>query len=149
MVLTFLLIIAEARAFKMSTEHRGEFSINFNINWIEIQYLGTCWMPRRGISLYWNIQHLWCSNQSLSTLCLIYIYISLPECDIPVSGIPGPGNSSIFLWYRNRNRKNLVPKKVSEPVSKKFGTKKSLGTGLEKFWYRKKSRNRFRKNLVP
>ena len=68
MVLTFLLIIAEARAFKMSTEHRGEFSINFNINWIEIQYLGTCWMPRRGISLYWNIQYSRaCSKQSLST----------------------------------------------------------------------------------
>ena len=27
---------------------------------------------------------------------------------------------------------------VSEPVSKKFGTEKSLGTGLEKIWYRKK-----------
>ena len=38
---------------------------------------------------------------------------------------------------------------VSEPVSKKFGTEKSLGTGLEKNWYRKKSRNRSRKNLVP
>ena len=68
MVLTFLLIIAEARAFKMSTGERGEFSINFNINWIEIQYLGTCWMPRRGISLYWNIQYSRaCSKQSLST----------------------------------------------------------------------------------
>ena len=42
----------------------------------------------------------------------------------------------------------MVPKKVSEPVSKKFGTEKSLGTGLEKFWYRKKSRNRSRKSLV-
>ena len=29
-------------------------------------------------------------------------------------------------------------KRVSEPVSKNFGTEKSLGTGLEKFWYRKK-----------
>ena len=38
---------------------------------------------------------------------------------------------------------------VSEPVSKKFGTEKSLGTGLEKNWYRKKSRNQSRKNLVP
>jgi len=27
---------------------------------------------------------------------------------------------------------------VSEPESKKFGTEKSLGTGLEKIWYRKK-----------
>ena len=50
---------------------------------------------------------------------------------------------------------------VSEPESKKFGTEKSLGTGLEKlgtekslgtglekFWYQKKSRNWSRKNLV-
>ena len=34
--------------------------------------------------------------------------------------------------------KILVPKKVSEPVSKNFGTEKSLGIGLEKIWYRKK-----------
>ena len=34
--------------------------------------------------------------------------------------------------------KNLVPKKVPEPVSKNFGTEKSIGTGLEKIWYRKK-----------
>ena len=61
---------------------------------------------------------------------------TMAECDIPVPGIPVPGNSSIFLM-------------VSEPVSKKFGTEKSLGTGLEKIWYRKKSRNRSRKNLVP
>ena len=38
---------------------------------------------------------------------------------------------------------------VSEPVSEKFGTEKSPGTGLENIWYRKKSRNRYRKNLVP
>ena len=43
----------------------------------------------------------------------------------------------------------MVPKKVSEPVSKKIGTEKSLGTGLGKIRYRKKSRNRSRKNLVP
>ena len=41
------LIVAEG-AFKMSTEHWGDFSINFNINWIEIQYLGTCWIPAEG-----------------------------------------------------------------------------------------------------
>ena len=35
--------------------------------------------------------------------------------------------------------KILVPKKVSEPVSKNFGTEKSLGIGLEKVWYRKKN----------
>ena len=68
------------------------------------------------------------------------------ECDIPVPGIlqffDGIGTGIEKIWYRkksrNRSRKNLVPKKVSEPVSKNFGTEKSLGIGLEKFWYRKK-----------
>ena len=32
----------------------------------------------------------------------------------------------------------LVPGKVSEPVSEKIGTEKSLGTGIGKIWYRKK-----------
>ena len=43
---------------------------------------------------------------------------------------PFPGILPFFLWYRNRNQKNLVPKKVSELVSKKFGTEKSLGIGI-------------------
>ena len=38
---------------------------------------------------------------------------------------------------------------VSEPVSEKFGTEKSPGTGLENIWYRKKSRNRSQNFLVP
>ena len=52
---------------------------------------------------------------------------------------------------------------VSEPVSEKIGTGKSLGTGIGQIWYRKKvsepvsekfgtgkkSRNRFWKNFVP
>ena len=66
------------------------------------------------------------------------------ECDVPVPGIPGTGNFHFFWWYRNRYRKNLVPekstgigkiwyrKKVSEPVSEKFGTGKSIGTGTGK-----------------
>ena len=62
--------------------------------------------------------------------------VYIPECDVPVPGIPGTGNFSFFRWYQNRYRKKLVPEKVSEPVSKKFGTGK-------------KSRNRYRKNLVP
>ena len=90
---------------------------------------------------------------------------------------PVPGNFSFFWWYRNRYRKQLVPeksfgtgigkiwyrKKVSEPVSEKFGTgkksrnryrknlvpEKSLGTGIGKSWYRKKYRYRYRKYLVP
>ena len=44
-----------------------------------------------------------------------------PECDVPVPGIPVPGNCSLFLM-------------VSEPVSEKFGTEKSPGTGLENIW---------------
>ena len=34
-------------------------------------------------------------------------------------------------------------------VSEKNCTGKSLGTGIGKIWYRKKSRNRYRKNLSP
>ena len=60
----------------------------------------------------------------------------MSECDVPVLGIPVPGNSSFFAM-------------VSEPESKKFGTEKNLRTGIEKIWYRKKSRNRNRKFLVP
>ena len=104
---------------------------------------------------------------------------SRAEFDVPVPGIPGIGNFSFFWWYRNRYRKKLVPekslgtgigkiwyrKKVSEPVSKKFGKMEnvcigtnfcrqnleilkiyngyrefvifssSIGTGLEKIWY--------------
>ena len=76
------------------------------------------------------------------------IMVSLePECDIPVPGIfhffGGIGTSIGTNWYR---------KKVSEPVSVKFGTdkksrnryrknlvpEKSLGTGIGQIWYRKK-----------
>ena len=53
------------------------------------------------------------------------------ECDVPVPGIfhffGGIGTGIGTNWYR---------KKVSEPVSEKFGTGK-------------KSRNRYRQNLVP
>ena len=45
--------------------------------------------------------------------------------------------------------KKFGTEKISEPESKKIGTEKSLGTGIENFWYRKKSRNRSRKILVP
>merc|ERR1712018_1065455 len=48
--------------------------------------------------------------------------------------VPFPGFLHFFGWYRNRSRKNLVPKKVSESVSKKFGTEK-------------KSRNRSRSDF--
>ena len=74
----------------------------------------------------------------------------ITECEVPVPGIPGTGNFHFFWWYRNRYRKNLVPekslgtgigkieyrKKVSEPVSRKFGTEKSTGIGIENIWFR-------------
>ena len=41
----------------------------------------------------------------------------------------------------------MVPKKVSEPVSKKIGTEKSLGIGLEKNEYRKKVSESVSKNF--
>ena len=64
----------------------------------------------------------------------------------------GTENFSFLWWYRNRYRKNLVPekslrtgigqiwyrKKVSEPVSGKFGTVKSIGIGNENILYQKK-----------
>ena len=74
---------------------------------------------------------------SLSQCDVLYKNVMrLPECDVPVPGIPGTENFSFFWWYRNRYQKKLVPekspgtgigknwyrKKVSEPVSEKFGT---------------------------
>ena len=55
-----------------------------------------------------------------------------PEYDVRVRVIPGTGIFLIFLV-----------------VSEKIGTGQSLGTGIRKNWYRKKSRNRHWKNLVP
>ena len=49
---------------------------------------------------------------------------------------PGTGNFSFFWCYRNRYWKNLVPEKVSEPVSVEFG----IGKKLQK---------QYRKKLVP
>ena len=62
--------------------------------------------------------------------------------------VPVPGIFHFSWWYRT----NLAPekslgtsigeiwyrKKVSEPVSEKFGTEKSTGIGIENVWYRKK-----------
>ena len=70
---------------------------------------------------------------------------SLAECDVPVPGIPGTGIFLFVWWYRNWYRNKLVlekslgtgigqiwnRKKVSEPVSGKFGTVKSTGIGIE------------------
>ena len=61
---------------------------------------------------------------------------TVAECDVPVPGIPGIGNFSFFCGIGTGIGKNWYRKKVSEPVSENFGTGK-------------KSRNRYRKNLVP
>ena len=72
---------------------------------------------------------------------------------------PVPGIFHFFGGIGTGIGKNWYRKKVSEPVSVKIGTgkksrnryrknlvpEKSLGTGIGKIWYRKKSRNRYRK----
>ena len=67
-----------------------------------------------------------------------HILYSPTECDVPVPGIPGTGNFSFFGGIGTGIGKYWYRKKVSEPVSEKFGTEKSLGTGIGKIWYRKK-----------
>ena len=106
-------------------------------------------MKKKNI-INWSDQNLWNPHTRFSSLSRKCIF--QPECDVPVPGIPGTGNFSFFWWYRNRYRNKLVPekslgtgigkiwyrKKVSEPVSEKFGTGKSTGIGIENIWYRKK-----------
>ena len=58
-------------------------------------------------------------------------YASLPECDVPVPGIPGIRIFIFFWWYRIRYRYKLEPEK-------------SLGTGVGKFGTGKESLNRYR-----
>ena len=60
----------------------------------------------------------------------------MTECDVPIPGIPGTENFHFFGGIGTGIGTNWYRKKVSEPVSVKFG----IG---------KKSRNRYRKNLVP
>ena len=76
----------------------------------------------------------------------------ISECDIPVPGIPVPGNSrfreffNFFdgigtgiekIWYRkksrNLSRKKLVSKNVTEPVSEKLGSEKVSESVSKKF----------------
>ena len=63
----------------------------------------------------------------------------MSECDVPVLGILHFSGGIGKIWFRKKVSEpvleHLVPKKVSEPVLEKFGTGK-------------KSRNRYRKNLV-
>ena len=81
--------------------------------------------------------------QELSICWSVYISSSLIKSRVWRSG---PGNSrsrDLFSFFDGIGTGN------TGPVSEKFGTKKSLGIGIEKIWYRKKSRNRYWKNLVP
>ena len=43
------------------------------------------------------------------------------------------------IWYR---------KKVTEPISEKFGTKKSTGFGIKNIWYRKKVSVSVKSNIL-
>ena len=79
-------------------------------------------------TLFWHLKPWWSWHHDLKWDMMGRV----AECDVPV-----PGIVLFFWWYRNRYRKNLVPKKVLESVSKKFGTEKSLGIGNGKIWYRK------------
>ena len=71
---------------------------------------------------------------------------------------PSNGWQSVTYRYRNSryreffiflvvSEKTGTGKKYPEPVSEKFGTGKSLGTGIGKIWYRKKYRYRYRKKF--
>ena len=88
--------------------------------------------------IWWNIYDMIVPSHYLA-LCSLPLPsdpVMVTECDVPFPGIPVPGIFSLFLM-------------VSEPVSEKFGTEKSLGISIKKIWYRKMSQNRSRKNLVP
>jgi len=58
--------------------------------------------------------------------------------DVSFSKVLGIETFPFFRWFRIRYRKNLVSKKVSDSVSKKFSIEKSIGFGIGKIWYRKK-----------
>jgi len=69
--------------------------------------------------------------------------------DIVISIGIGFGKNMFRKKYRYRFRKFLVSKKVSVSknlilVSKNFGIEKSIGFGIEKFWYQKKVSVSFR-----
>ena len=54
------------------------------------------------------------------------------ECDVPVPGIPVPGNCSLFLMVSEPvSEKFGTEKKSRNRYRKKFGTEKSLGIGIE------------------
>ena len=58
-------------------------------------------------------------------------------------------NCTVHQSVTYRYRDFFIFLVVSEPVSEEIGTGKSLGSGIGKFGSGKKSRNRYRKYLVP
>ena len=64
--------------------------------------------------------------------------IGIEKNGIVISIGIGFGKNRFRRKYRYRFRKFLVSKKVSVSVSENFGIEKSIGFGIEKFWYRKK-----------
>ena len=99
--------------------------------------------PRTGIRKIWSRKRSWNQNQKNLVPMLIFVANFLKFRRVPVLQ---PG---IFFWW---HRKNLVPEKVSEPGSvkfgaskkfrnlyrKKFGTGKSTGIVIKNIWYQKK-----------
>ena len=90
-----------------------------------------------------------CSTHILTLLhCYILTFLPVPdiylylksECDVLVPGIfhffGGIGTGIGTNWYW---------KKVSEPVSEKLVTEKSIGTSIGKTFYQKKSWNYYEK----
>ena len=112
----------------------------------ECQNFARCASPQgfHSTPKLWNI--IFC--KVTETVLLVYfnlcIWWSEPECDVPVPGIfhsfgigkngtgKSPGTGIGEIWYRKKVSEpvweNLVPEKVSEPVSEKFGT----GTDLRR-----------------
>ena len=75
--------------------------------------------------------------------------IGIEKNGIVISIGIGFGKNRFRKKYRYRFRKFLVSKKVSVSVSENFGIEKSIGFGIEKFWYRKKVSVSFRFLVSP
>ena len=86
--------------------------------------------------------HLYLSNLVILIFILgIFFELNANSLEILIF-IAKIWDSKIYDVYRIGTgtgiEKNWYRKKVSEPVSEKFGTEKSTGIGIENIWYRKK-----------
>ena len=95
---------------------------------------------------FWSINHWSRWFFSLATIGLDGFAMVFGLATIGLDGFSMVANHWSNDGMVTIHRYGLV---VSEPVSEKFGTGKSLGTGIGKIWYRKKYRYRYRKYLVP